>query len=233
MRIGMGSKLVMGAMGVFALAACGGAEPVGSSSDGLAGATFTTFDATRGGCLDSPNGVDCNHYTTKDRVYLSGGPVNGSLEDGTYFFAILAPGNPAAALSDTDPGNLSGAANSTRSQRTFRVSNGEIVVNSQSAGRDSGESPNGRYIIQAIPFEDTPNPGGVYILAVCIEGATSARDCKYDAFKVEEIKKECPKDGKDKDRKDGGKKETYGKETDGWGEDCKKDSGGHYDHDSK
>ena len=39
------------------------------------GAGFTTFDATLGGCLDSPNGVNCNHYTAKDRVYMSGGPA--------------------------------------------------------------------------------------------------------------------------------------------------------------
>lgn len=237
MRVGIGSKFVMGMAGIFALAACGGAEPVASTSDGLAGATFTTFDATRGGCLDSPNGVDCNHYTSKDRVYLSGGPAIGSLEDGTYLFAILAPGNPAAALSDTAPGNLSGAALSPMSQRTFRVANGEIVANSQSPTRGSGESPNGRYIIQAIPFADTPNPGGVYILAVCIEGATSQRDCKYDAFKVER-KKECPKDGKDKDHKNGSHKDMYEKESDGW-EECKNDSDGkdghdgHGDHSSK
>src|SRR5690606_22518565 len=107
----------------------------------------------------------------------------------------------------------------------------------QSPTRGSGESPNGRYIIQAIPFADTPNPGGVYILAVCIEGATSQRDCKYDAFKVER-KKECPKDGKDKDHKNGSHKDMYEKESDGW-EECKNDSDGkdghdgHGDHSSK
>jgi len=201
MKIGIGTKLVAVAAGLFALAACGGAEPVGSTSDGLAGATFTTFDESLGGCIHSTNGINCNHYTRKDRVYLSGGPVDGSLEDGEYFFAILAPGNPTAALSDTAPGNLSGPV-SSMSSRGFRVSNGEIVPGSQAASRDGGETPNGRFIIEAVPFLDTPNPGGVYILAVCIQGATGPSDCKYDAFKVRERKKDCPPK-KDKDKKDG------------------------------
>lgn len=220
MRKKIGTKILGSAVALFALAACGGAEPVGSSSDGLAGATFTTFDENRDGCLDSPNGVNCNHYTAKNRVYLSGGPPNGSLDDGEYFFAILAPGNPNSALSDSAPGNLSAAAGSPMSQRRFRVSNGDIVPGSQFSGRGTGESPNGRFIIQAIPFADTPNPGGVYILAVCSKGATGPRDCKYDAFKVE--KKECPPkkdkdcDGKDKydkecrDKHDGKDKGSYG-----------------------
>jgi hypothetical protein len=37
------------------------------------------------------------------------------------------------------------------------------------------------------PFADTPNPGGVYIMAICklpASGSVNPRDCKYDAFKV-------------------------------------------------
>jgi hypothetical protein len=33
-------------------------------------------------------------------------------------------------------------------------------------------------------YDDTNNPGGVYILAVCEVGATSDSQCKFDAFKV-------------------------------------------------
>lgn len=214
MQMGIGAKIAGSAAALFAMVACSGGEPIDTSNQALAGATFTTFDANAGGCLDSPNGINCNHYTSKRRVYLSGGPTNGSLDDGLYFFAILSPGNPAAALSDSAPGNLSGAAGSPMSQRMFRISNGDIVPGSQAAGRGTGTTLNGRFIIQAIPFADTPNPGGVYILAVCTKGATGPRDCKYDAFKVEE--KVCPPkkdhdkyDKGDKDHKDGHDKYGY------------------------
>jgi hypothetical protein len=45
-------------------------------------------------------------------------------------------------------------------------------------------------LIGLAPFDDTSNPGGVYILATCFLGSSSAvhtvapSDCKYDAFKV-------------------------------------------------
>src|SRR5687768_994854 len=52
----------------------------------VAGAGYTTFDATLGGCLNgaNPNGINCNAYSAKDKVYMSGGPnhpTNG-LSDG-------------------------------------------------------------------------------------------------------------------------------------------------------
>ena len=44
-------------------------------------------------------------------------------------------------------------------------------------------------LVQLAPYDDTTNPGGVYILAICSLGDGSnypvdPRDCKYDAFKV-------------------------------------------------
>ena len=54
-----------------------------------------------------------------------------------------------------------------------------------------GEDKSGRDVIQAMPYDDTTNPGGVYILAVCewlgdgsANDATNPANCKYDAFKV-------------------------------------------------
>jgi hypothetical protein len=42
-------------------------------------------------------------------------------------------------------------------------------------------------LIQLAPYDDTTNPGGVYILAACsLDGGypVDPSDCKYDAFKV-------------------------------------------------
>lgn len=230
MQIGMRALAIGSAIAATTLAACSGGEPVGTSNDALAGAAFTTFDANQGGCLDSPNGINCNHYTSKRRVYLSGGPVKGSLDDGIYFFAILSPGNPTAALSDSASGNLSGAAGSPMSQRMFRISNGDIVPGSQFSGRGTGTTLNGRFILQAIPFADTPNPGGVYILAVCKKNATGPRDCKYDAFKVQE--KVCPpkKDHDKGDKNHESGKDKYGHTTAYEPDDCEPDDHEPDDH---
>lgn len=41
--------------------------PAGAGA-AVAGAGYTTFDVVQGGCLDSPNGVDCNNYKSKSDV---------------------------------------------------------------------------------------------------------------------------------------------------------------------
>src|SRR5690349_7855224 len=61
-------------------------------SCGLSGAVFTTYDPSMGGC-NNGMGIDCNIYDTKADVYLTGGPGPSSLEDGTYFWAVLVPGS--------------------------------------------------------------------------------------------------------------------------------------------
>ncbi len=158
----------------------------------VSGATYTTFDAAIGGCRDSKNGVNCNNYESKPAVYMSGGPSAAGLSDGEYFFAVLTPGTQRFAMPDGSHGNLSDTT-ASRTQgdsgggdlvanRTFRVEGHEIV--SYSGGHALGTSPNGRKIIALAPFDDTDNPGGVYILAVCASGATSPSECKYDAFRL-------------------------------------------------
>jgi hypothetical protein len=173
----------------------------------VTGAAYTTFDATQGGCLDSPNGVNCNHYNAKTDVYMSGGPVKNGLGEGCYYFSVLAPGfqnggfidGANGNLSDTTPSNGGPGGGDLVSNRTFHVdSNHQIdeYAPSPSCGTTGthpmGTSPNGKPIIQLFPYDNTPNPGGVYILAVCLTGATSPSDCKYDAFKAPPT---CPEDG--------------------------------------
>jgi hypothetical protein len=156
-------------------------------------AAFTTWVDPLG-CLDSPNGVNCNNYRAKPDVYMDGGPVSAALDDGTYFFAVLTPGEQNGGFLDGARGNLSDTAGGPGftagdngsgddvSNRTFSVAAGVITYPGSHA---TGTNPKGHFVIQLMPYDDTDNPGGVYILAVCAAGAASPSDCKYDAFHVQ------------------------------------------------
>jgi cysteine-rich repeat protein len=157
-----------------------------------AGAAYTTFDEVQGGCLDSPNGVNCNHYVSKWDVYASGGPPKAGLSDGDYFFAVLTPGSQNGGFIDGANGNLSdrsvggtvgdlGSGDAVEN-RTFHVMNHDI--SSYNGTHRHGVSPQGHPIIQLMVYDNTDNPGGVYILAVCSAGALSPKECKFDAFKI-------------------------------------------------
>jgi hypothetical protein len=163
------------------------------------GAAYTTFDAVQGGCLDSPNGIDCNNYATKDDVYMSGGPTAGGLSDGCYYFSVLTPGSQNGGFIEGANGNLSDqslggtvgdlGSGDSETNRIFSVTNHIVTYPDGSCGSTSGThltgfDPQGNPIVQLMPYDDTDNPGGVYILAVCEVGATSPSECKYDAFRV-------------------------------------------------
>ena len=154
-----------------------------SPAAAVSGAAFTTnVDGER---------VNQNHYADKCDVYINGGPNNGAnqLTDGTYFFAVLEPGgqpNP----NDGGDGNLSDDVD-TSSNRQVTVQGGKI--RSTSGTHESRNDPSTALdvtdkLVQLCQYADTSNPGGVYILALCLlpsPGATvHPRDCKYDAFKV-------------------------------------------------
>src|SRR5207248_387912 len=65
--------------------------------------------------------------------------------------------------------------------RTFSVSGGTISY--------AGSHDFDRNKIRLMPYADTGNPGGVYILAICSLGSeypVKPSDCKYDAFKVQQ-----------------------------------------------
>lgn len=136
---------------------------------------------------------------------MSGGPSSGAsaLGDGTYFFSVLVPGFQNGGFIDGSMGNLSdtvagGTVNDfgigdAYTNRIFTMLNHNI--SSYSGTHVTGFGPNGRPIIGLAPFDNTSNPGGVYILAVCKiinpiafppTPTTSPSDCKYDAFKVKE-----------------------------------------------
>ena len=188
----------------------------------VSGAVFTTVNPTvdvlgvphclNGGPSADAGLVNCNRYNGKQYVWLSGGPDGNqpALADGAYFFAVLVPGgqganaiaNPndgtALNLSDTEAAPYaSGATNADGTlipsgdvyspNRTFTVSGGII---SYSGPHDFSNNK-----IRLMPYDDTTNSGGVYILAVCnLADATNKApfpganpsDCKYDAFIVQE-----------------------------------------------
>lgn len=183
--------------------------------------TTTNIDADKqGGTLgdvcgngnpsSTDDAVNCNIYKNKKYVWLSGLPDSAGINDGTYFFAVLVPGgqgaNADANPNDGTDKNLSdlvaapyvlGDHNADGSaipsgdsylNRTFEVANGVIAYSGSHEFVDNK--------IRVFPYDDTTNPGGVYILAVCkISGLTPTGSylpgvdpsvCKYDAFKVDD-----------------------------------------------
>ena len=179
------------------------------TSPSITGAVYTTVNTNP----DNPNyatqchngnpAVNCNQYSAKQYVFLNGGPTHNSLSpDGVYFYAVLAPGgqpNP----NDGSAGNLSDDYDCYQN-RLIQITGGEVsgVYNSTdpSCFHNTAVLPVGTGhvldspFVQLWPYADTPNPGGVYIMAVCYLGPTPTtplpaggvdpKSCKYDAFKV-------------------------------------------------
>jgi len=199
-RIGSRTRVSLAALFVVTAAMLvGGAVSLANTP--LPHAAFTTTNTTvdgTGHCQNGNEAVNCNIYDGKDFVWLNGGPVAASLSDGDYFFAVLVPGgqggneNPndgtTANLSDLSPTSGTGAGDAW-TNRVFTVSNGTVSY----AGTHDFDSNE----IRLMPYDDTTNPGGVYILAICsladassLDGTNGPApgvdpsDCKYDAFKV-------------------------------------------------
>jgi hypothetical protein len=176
----------------------------------VSGAAFTTTNTNIDGtdhCRNGNEDINCNIYDDKDHVWLTGGPGPSALVDGTYVFAVLDPGGQGSGqdpndgtdknLSDVSPTTGTGAGDPW-TDRVFSISGGVISY----AGPHTYDSNK----IRLMPYDDTPNLGGTYILAICnLADATNRdgtavdgdgnplpapgvvpNDCKYDAFKVRE-----------------------------------------------
>lgn len=158
------------------LSAASSVAVVSSIAGAASGATFTTDKFGQA--------VNANQYRDKCDVYLNGGPDGAILSNGSWFFAILKPGG------QSNPEGAGLLSNDLRSNRTFSVSGG--VVSYTGTHPTSTDRTNGEKLINAcIPnaiaqgYADTPNPGGVYIAAICANVPNPRpSDCKYDAFKV-------------------------------------------------
>jgi hypothetical protein len=181
----------------------------------VSGAAFTTtntnYDDT-GHCRNGNENVNCNIYDSKDHVWLTGGPGPSALADGDYVFAVLDPGGQGGGqdpndgtdknLSDVSPTSGTGAGDPW-TDRVFSIAGGVISYGGPHAF-DSNK-------IRLMGYDDTINPGGTYILAICnLADATNLdgtavdgdgnplpapgvipNDCKYDAFKVREGEGPC------------------------------------------
>ena len=118
----------------------------------MPGAIFTTVkDGTE---------VNLNQYPAKEDVYLDGGPgVNApqfaaGLDDGVYVFQVTDPSGKTLLSTD-----LAGC-------RQFTVENG-IITSVAVAGSCAHQTGNDvdhppAITVQLMPYNDTPNPGGVY-----------------------------------------------------------------------
>jgi hypothetical protein len=157
-----------------------------------AGFTTTNPDVDGSGhCQNGNEAVNCNIYDGKEFVWMNGGPVSAGLGDGEYFFAVLVPGGQGGNENPNDgtPLNLSDELNGDYTTRTFTVSGGVVSY----SGTHDFDATNNK--IRLFPYDDTTNPGGVYIMAICsLADATltgdlpgvDPSDCKYDAFKIRE-----------------------------------------------
>lgn len=122
------------------------------------GAIFTT--------LPDGSEVNFNIYSSKDLVYLDGGPGPGApitaagLDDGTYVFQV------------TDPSGKTLLSTDAAACRELTVSGGIItaVVPASGCEHKTGfDLDHGATTVQLLPYLDTPNPGGVYKVWATLE----------------------------------------------------------------
>lgn len=152
------------------------------SAAGFQGSIYTTtFDGLS---------VNENSYSSKDAVYLSGGPQNttaNGLPDGTYYFQVTDPSG--ATLLSTDPAVC----------RQLVVFSGRVTaVEGPSCQHSTGipNSANGSTPVKLAPFADTPNSGSQYKVWLIRQGSGttvaadgmhinfSPNNAKTDNFKV-------------------------------------------------
>lgn len=143
-------------------------------------AAFTSVNETvdgTGHCQNGNPNVNCNIYGGKQYVWMNGGPLAASLADGSYFFAVLDP----SGQSDPNDGTPALLSLDSYSNRTFSVSGGVVSY----LGTHDFDSAAGK--IRLMPYADTTNPGGVYIMSICSLASgypVAPSECKYDAFKA-------------------------------------------------
>src|SRR4051812_23900221 len=125
-----GRLAVIGALvgAPFLLAANASTAAPAPVTHAISSTTNVTAPTGNGACLNGPaDAVNCNLYSSKEDVWLSGLPNAAALGDGTYFFAVLVPGGQ---LDPNDGGssNLSDApGGDAYTNRTFSIAGGTIT----------------------------------------------------------------------------------------------------------
>jgi hypothetical protein len=191
-RLGLRTRAGLAVVALAAATALTGAVSASATSGAISTTDNTAFGT--GACLNGHGSpvINCNIYAAKPDVWFSGLPNSAALNAGDYFFAVVTPGEQNGGFLDGANGNLS---DTTVGGTTGDLGSGDPVANRTFSIDGSGtvsytgdgvSTPHNFFnnAIQLSPYDDTDNPGGVYILAVCPVGATDPKDCKYDAFKV-------------------------------------------------
>jgi hypothetical protein len=126
----------------------------------LSGAIFST-DST---CT----GVDLNIYSTKDAVYIDGGPAHpgaAGLPDGSYCVQVTQPDGVVLGVSAPGAVTVSGG----EFAQCYQLS---LILNTASSG------------FTTPGYDDTTNPGGEYKVWVSTDCNFVEDSSKTDAFKV-------------------------------------------------
>jgi hypothetical protein len=128
----------------------------------VSGAVFTT-DST---CT----GVNLNIYSSKDAVYLDGGPTHtgsAGLPDGYYYVQVTEPNGTVLGRSDGAVVHVTGG------EFDFCYQLSAILFTASSGFADQG-------------YDTTSNPGGEYKVWVSNEASFTNSSTKTDNFKVKE-----------------------------------------------
>jgi hypothetical protein len=194
-------KFIVVAAALAMLAVPGYARASGPSPATVQGlASFDVPVDGAGHCLAVASLEKCNVYDAKQFAWLTGGLNGNGLPDGTYFFAVIAPGgspldgSPNLFPKPATDGNLSDDFD-PYTNRTFTIKNGEIFsyAGTHTFGVDPAD--NNEKKIRVFPYSESPN--SIYLLAVCPLAGFDAHgnpftvpyppdpaSCTYDAFKV-------------------------------------------------
>src|SRR5215471_16950923 len=130
----------------------------------ITGAIFTTNSTC--------TGVNVNIFTSKDNVYLDGGPQGGGgpgLPDGSYYVQVTEPNGTLLGSSVSPPAPVS--------SQPFVVvgGNGNCIQLSAVLSRASNGSPG---------YDDTSNAGGEYKVWISMDPTFPNDESKTDNFKV-------------------------------------------------
>ncbi len=149
----MRTRAILSALSALALATSLVA-PATVLAHAPSGAIFTT--------VADGSEVNFNSYQDKNDVYLDGGPGPGApqtaagLDDGVYVFMVTDPSGKKLLSTDV--------AACRRFQVTGGVITGLVTTGPTcSAPHTTGiDVDHGATTVQLMPYDDTPNPGGVY-----------------------------------------------------------------------
>src|SRR5262249_49916800 len=118
------------------------------------------------------SGVNVNIFTSKDAVYIDGGPQGGGsgLPDGSYYVQVTEPNGTLLGSSVSPPAPVS--------TQPLVIVNGHAVNCIQlSAVLSKGSDGSTGY-------DDTTNPGGEYKVWASLDPTFPESDSKTDNFKV-------------------------------------------------